>query len=126
MARTVLAVTDLVANAGTNVKNATVATAIDATNSHYIPAGGGELSRYLIHVKNTNGTARVCTVAAGDNPPAYQAALGDKAVTVAATDGEQMILIDSARFLQDDGTVNIDIAASMAGTIAVYRLPVGV
>lgn len=122
MARTVIAATSLSVNAGTNVKNATVATTIDATNSHYF-ATDGKTKLYLIHVKNTNGSNRVATVSAGDNPPAFRAGIGDLAVTVAATDGEQMIIVESDRFVQGNGDINIDIAASMAGTIAVYKLP---
>ena len=73
--------------------------------------------RTILRVTNTNGSDRVVTIKAGDNPPALAAGLGDLAVTVAATTGVQWLgPFESGRFLQADGSMEIDIAASMAGT----------
>ena len=59
----------------------------------------------------------------GDVGPAWRAGLGDLAITVAATTGEQMILVtDTARFRQSNGDLNIDISGANV-TIAAFYLP---
>lgn len=122
MARTAVTVTALSTNAGVSV--AGVGTAIDATNGHVI-ATDGRTHRLIIHVKNTTGSSKAVTVKASSSlVPAFRSSLGDLVVTIAATTGEQMLVLESARFAQPDGSINIDIAASMTGTIAVYKAPV--
>lgn len=123
MARTAVTVTSLSMDAGVDVKSATIATAIDATNGHKISTDG-RTKRYLIHVKNTFAGAKVVTAKAPSSQvPAFRSGLGDKAVSVAASTGEQMLVLDAARFEQANGEIWLDIEASMTGTIAVYKLP---
>jgi hypothetical protein len=123
MARTSITPTALAGNSETAV----VATTIDAalvTAGISVAAGG--LGALVIRVANTNGSDRVITVKAGDDPPGHQASAGDLAVTVAATTGVKFIgPLETARFLQDDGTIHIDLAASFAGTIEIYSFPKG-
>jgi hypothetical protein len=123
MARTSITPTALSPTAET----APVSTTIDATlvtNGISVAAGG--LGALVIRVANTNGSDRVITVKAGDDPPAHQAPIGDLAVTVAATSGVELIgPLETARFLQDDGTIHIDLAASFAGSIEIYSFPKG-
>lgn len=99
-------------------------TTINTTNGAVITAAGGT-ERLLVRITNTNGTNRVATVKAGDNPPAIRSGLGDLAITVPATTGDVSLVVESARFLQDDGTILVDFAASMAGIISAIRLPKG-
>lgn len=117
MARTVLPVTTAY-----NTGAAPTATAIDATNSHYIAASSTPAEELLILVNNTFAGTKTVTVKAGGNPPALSAGQGDLVVTCAASTNGIPIRIESARFLQADGTINLDIAASMTGTISVYKV----
>lgn len=96
-----------------------------------VPANGaniaavGDTSRLLIRVTNTNGTQRTVTFKAGDNPPALRSGLGDLAVVVPATTGERLVVLESARFVQSDGSIDVDFEASMAGVVSAVRLPKG-
>ena len=102
---------------------APTATAVDPTNGHVVSPGSTPLEEVLIVVNNTFAGTKVVTIKAGANPPALSAGQGDLAVTCAAsTNGIPIGPLESARFLQADGTLNIDCAASMTGTIVVYRL----
>lgn len=119
MARTVVPYSTLVANS--NLTDP-AGTTIDQANGMYIAASRPELT--LLRVANTNGSNRVVTIKAGDSPPALAQGLGDLAVTVAATTGVQWIgPFESGRFIQGDGTIEIDFAASFAGTITAFKVP---
>ena len=99
-------------------------TAIVAANTHVITPTG-PLEELVIIITNTEGSTNVVTVLAGDNPPAGSAGLGNKAfTTIAATTG-QVILppLESARFLQNDGTVRITVEAGMEGKITAMQRP---
>jgi hypothetical protein len=125
MARTVIAPVALTLDAGTDVKSATVSTAIDQANGMFF-ASDGRTSRYLLHVKNTHAGANIVTIKAPVDAlpyPAFRSGLGDLAVNIASTTGEQMIVVDSARFMQDGGNVNVDFDAATAGSVVVYKLP---
>lgn len=121
MARDAVTVTALSANA---LNTNPAGTAINTTNGAVIN-GVKAGDRVLVRITNTNGTQRVATVKAGVNPPAPRKGLGDLAVTVPATTGDVLLVLESARFLQADGTINVDFAASMAGIISAVRLPKG-
>lgn len=120
MARTAVTVTTLTANAATTEPAGTTA---DPTNDHVIN-GVDASEQILIRFANTNGSDRVATVVAGDSPPALSAGQGNLDVTVPATTGVKWVgPLESARFLQSDGTINIDLAASFAGTVTAYKIP---
>jgi hypothetical protein len=100
-------------------------TTADATNDHVVEAASLNfpLEELLLVFKNTNGSDRVATIVAGDNPPALSAGLGNLAITVPATTGVMMIQgLESARFLQSNGDLHIDLATSFAGTVHAYKL----
>ena len=119
MARTAVTVTTLTANTATTEPAGTTA---DPTNDHVI--SGVPCEQLLIRLANTNGSDRVATILAGDNPPADAAGQGDLAITVPATTGVKWVgPLSSARFAQDNGDINIDLAASFAGTVTAYRIP---
>lgn len=128
MARTNLPITGLTAN-GAVLNNA--GTAIDATNGMNIaitttgiPAGGNA-DRLVLYVQNTTGSTKTVTVKAGANPPSFRSGLGDITTgNLSATTGTAFIgPFDVSRVLQADGSVNIDFAASMTGTIWALLLP---
>src|SRR5687768_718167 len=122
MARTAIVPRALVANG--NLTGATGATTIDSTlvtNGVVVAAAHPE--RTLIRVTNTEGSTNTVTVNAGDNPPAYAAGSGALVVTVAATSGIQYIgPFESGRFLQSDGTIEVDFESGMTGAIDVLLI----
>lgn len=119
MARDAVTVTAL--TSGTAATNP-AGTAINVSNGAAI-AAAGDTSRLLIRITNTNGSDRVATILAGDSPPALRKGIGDLAITVPATTGDKVVVVESARFMQDDGAIHIDFGASMAGVVSAVRLP---
>ncbi len=123
MPRTAVVPRALVPNG--NLIGSTGATTIDATlvtNGVVVENAKPELM--LIRVTNTEGSTNTVTVNAGDNPPALAAGGGNLVVTVAATTGVQYIgPFESGRFLQSDGTIEIDFESGMTGAIDVLLIP---
>jgi hypothetical protein len=120
MARTAVPIVTL-SRTGAATNAGTVA---DPTNDHVVTLGGVPLSEIVFRFTNTNGTDRVATIVAGDNPPALSAGQGDLDITVPATSGDVTVAgLESARVLQSDGTVHIDLAASYAGAVRAFRVP---
>lgn len=124
MARTNLPLTALAPNssiaapAGTNV---------DATNgmnvqivTNGIPAAYS-LADVFLQVTNSAASAKTVTVRAGSNPPAFRAGLGDLAVSVNASATVFIGPLESARFAQVDGSLNIDFGSGMTGTINAFN-----
>jgi hypothetical protein len=99
-------------------------TAIVHANTHVITPTG-PLEEMIIMVTNTEGSTNAVTVLAGDNPPAESAGLGAKTfTTIAATTGRIILPpLESARFLQNDGTVRITVEANMTGFIMALQRP---
>lgn len=121
MARTAVSYSAWVANS--NLADP-AGTSLDITNDHVINAAKPELT--VLRVTNTHGSSHVVTIKAGDYPPALAAGQGDLTVTVAATTGVQWIgPFESGRFLQSNGTMEIDIEAAHTGTITAFLLPRG-
>lgn len=123
MARTAVVPRALVANGG--LTGATGATTIDATLvTNGVVVASAEPERTLIRVTNTEGSTNTVTINAGDKPPALAAGAGNLVVTVAATTGVQyMGPFESGRFLQSDGTLEIDFESGMTGAIDILLLP---
>lgn len=97
-------------------------TTADQPNGHIIPVASRS-QRIIVRLTNTNGTARVATFKAGVNPPAFRKDLGDLAVSVPATTGDVLVVLESARFVQADGSIWVDLAASFAGTVTAISMP---
>lgn len=123
MARTALTPVALTANA---VVSDPAGTSLDATNSHSV-ATVAPLDEYVIRVTNTTSSTKTVTVKAGSNPPADAAGAGDLVLSCTAGNVTPVTKwfgpLGSARFIQNDGTLNLDVAASMTGTITVFRIP---
>lgn len=129
MARTNLPVTNLTAN-GAVLNSA--GTAIDATNgmnislsagTTSIPAGG-DSDELILYVQNTAGATKTVTVRAGVGGgatmgPAFRSGIGDLTTgNLNATTGTAFIgPFDPSRFLQLDGSINVDFATGTTGTI---------
>jgi hypothetical protein len=122
MARTAVAYSNLVANSSFADP---AGTAVDATNHHVIAAS--EPERTLLRVTNTASATKVITVKAGDNPPATAASLGDATYTLGIGNVTTTVVwlgpFESGRFIQDDGTMLVDIASGHTGTITAFKIP---
>lgn len=119
MPRDAVAVTALASNAGTAEPAGTTITPANGANIANI----GDASRIVVRVTNTNGTQRTVTFKAGANPPAVRSGIGDLAVTVPASTGVRLIVLETARFLKADGSIDVDFETSMAGVIQVLQIP---
>jgi hypothetical protein len=126
MARTNLPLTALVGNSGVAEP---AGTAIDQANgmvinlaSTAVPAAGGP-RHLIIQVKNTFAGTKVATIRAGANPPSMRAALGDITFTCPASANTFLGPFEAARVLQADGTINIDFASGITGTINALLVP---
>ncbi len=118
MARTAVTVTEPAAGAFT----AKASTNADPTNDHVVTVDF-PLEELVLIFTQTDATARAATIVAGDSPPALSAGQGDLTQSIAQNGVYVVAGLESARFLQSDGTLNIDLAASFAGTIEAYRVP---
>lgn len=118
MARGSIPITSLVTNAGTIAAGS----AIDTANGMYINAGG-DTSGLVIRITNTAGTVGTVRFVPGTNPPAFRAGLGTVELTVPATTGEVMVVLESARVAQSGGEIYIDFVTGMTGVVSAYRLP---
>lgn len=120
MARTDVPIVTL-SRAGAATNAGTVA---DPTNDHVVDLAGIPLEEIVLRFTNTNGSDRVATIVAGDSPPALSAGQGNLDITVPATSGDMTVAgLESARYLQSDGTLHIDLAASYAGAVRAFRVP---
>lgn len=68
----------------------------------------GDTHNILLKFENNAAAADIMTVEilAGDNPPAFQAGLGDLRIALAQNEIDYAV-IESARFMQSDGTISI-------------------
>jgi hypothetical protein len=99
-------------------------TAADPTNDHVVDLAGIPLEEIVLRFTNTNGSDRVATIVAGDSPPALSSGQGNLDITVPSTSGDMTVAgLESARYLQSDGTLHIDLAASYAGAVRAFRVP---
>lgn len=128
MARTTLAVTNLpgntaiLNNAGTNIDQANGMNIPIVTNA--IPATGN-LDRLVLYVANSAGSTITVTVRAGANTtgdpqgPAFEAGKGDLVTgNLTASTGTAFIgPFEIARFIQPDGSVNVDFGSGATGKI---------
>jgi len=75
----------------------------------------------LLRAVVTTATTNV-TIKAGDNPPALNSGQGD--LTAACVVGTNWIgPLTSARFIQSDGTINVDVATPANVTLTAFHLP---
>lgn len=89
---------------------------------------GGQSELIMLEVKNTAGAANDLTVSvlAGDNPPAQRAGLGDLDTVIAQNATKIIGPLESARFIQDDGKLNVKFApasGTLAASIRCYKIP---
>lgn len=91
--------------AGGGSGNAKVATSA-ADGWVVSPPSGLQFDERLIFILGSDGTGGTVTFKAGDRYPAQRADLGDLIITLAADDG-RVVHVETSRFLQNDGTINV-------------------
>lgn len=119
MSRVAIPVTTLSKTASTARPAGTTA---DATNDHFVDVSF-PLEELVLEFTQTDATARSFTIVAGDSPPALSAGQGSITQSLAQNAVHLIAGLESGRFVQSDGTLHIDLAASFAGTIRAYRVP---
>ena len=120
MPRDAIAITDV--PAGSSVVTP-AGTTINVANGGNIAIGASH--RLIVRVTNTFAGGKNVTFKAGANPPALRASLGDLVVQVAASTGDRLIVLETARHLKADGTIDVDFEAGMTGAISAIRAPKG-
>ena len=91
-------------------------------------AVGGQSELVLLEVTNNAASAVNLTVSvlAGDNPPAQRAGLGDLDTVLAQNAVKIIGPLESARFIQDDGKLNVKFtpaSGTLAASIRCYKIP---
>ena len=91
-------------------------------------AVGGLSELVVLEVKNTAGAANNLTVSvlAGDNPPAQRAGLGSLDTVIAQNAVKIIGPFESARFIQDDGKLNVTFtpaSGTIGAEIRCYKIP---
>lgn len=122
MATTTIHVTTLGLNAATADP---AGTAIDASKVGVVTPTK-PTRKVALRITNTTAAQKVITIKAGDNPPADAAGQGDLALTFAAGDSTPVtkwVVLEAARFLQNDGTILLEYAASTTGSVEAFQLP---
>jgi hypothetical protein len=120
MARTAVPQSKFVGN-GNLADPAGTALNVGPGNGHSIAAAPSDRMVLKVTVGATGGAV---TVKAGANPPAIAAAQGDLVVAVANSATQWIGPLESGRFIQADGSINVDVAAGVVpGTITAFVLP---
>ena len=94
--------------------------AINTTNGGNL-AAGSFTDRLVLRVDQTFAGTLNLTVRAGVYPPAFRQGMGD--LVLALTQAKHIIFLEAARFVQADGSINIDYQATMTGTVYCYQVP---
>jgi len=87
---------------------------------------GAAAGRLVIEVVEPNTRALTVKVLAGDNPPAVCSGVGDLEVAVAQNSGKIIGPLESARFMQNDGTIQLTFTGTggaAAAQVRTYLLP---
>jgi hypothetical protein len=121
MPRTALTVVSSALNAKTA---AGAGVAVDPTNDHVLSLKGRKGRRVLIEIDHTTATPKTFTVKAGAYGPSIRGKLGDLVISLSATT-RTLIQLETSRFTQANGDVNIDLEAAMTGTIWVFAMAPG-
>jgi hypothetical protein len=94
------------------------AVTLDPTNGHVIPAPTGS-GHVILDIDSTFAGAKTFTIKASPWAPAGE--LGDVVISLNAQ--RALVLLESSRVFQVDGTILIDVQAGATGSIRCYGLP---
>lgn len=135
MARTSVTPTALTGNGGIDIPAGTTINSTLVTNgvniplvTETVPSGPAARDTFL-YITNTAGADKTVTVRAGVGGgatagPAFRSGLGDLAVTCHTASGGCIIgPLESARFAQLDGSINLDFGTGLTGVLTVFQVP---
>lgn len=97
---------------------------LDPTNGHVITPTC-PVNELVIEITHTTAGAKNVTVLAGDNPPANAKGKGNLVEAFGAgnvTPVVKRVVLDSSRFLQNDGTIEIDVESGATGKIRCFKV----
>jgi len=102
-----------------------VPTVLAVTPAYLTPASADTFpvqpaSRYLVHVKNGSGASINVTLDDQSTGPVGATSYNPDVVVAVPAAGERMILVDSLRFRDPNGNVNIAFSATATVTYAIY------
>lgn len=120
MSRTAVTPAQGVINGGT----APTSTTIDSTLvTNGVTIADAVPEKLVIRVNNSATAAKSVIIRAGTSLyPAVESGLGDLTVAVGASATVELTALESARFLQPDGSLSIDFASGTTGTLeTLYR-----
>lgn len=122
MARTAIPVSDLAALIGTLTPTLAdpAGTTADPTNGHTVTGTRPEVLAF--RVKNTTAGSLNAILRAGTQPLAPSSGQGDLTVAVAAGATVWIGPAESARFLQPDGSVSLDLQTGFTGTVTAFKV----
>ena len=125
MARTNLPLTVLTQDGGAVAPSTTAVDVANGMNiamaSSAIPSGSNALGLVIVFNQTFAGAKNI-TIRAGANPPAFRKDKGDLQVSANA----QVAYVgplDPARYMQADGSINIDFDSGTTGTVLALLLP---
>ena len=78
----------------------------NASANTFAIAAGGQAGSHLLLKFFDDGSSDTVVILAGDRPPSQRVDLGNLSITMAASDA-RYIVIETGRFLQDDGTIRV-------------------
>lgn len=117
MARTAVALKNMVKNAGTALTEVDLAT---CTASGAAVSTLTKDDKFLLYVENTNANSATITIKASS----FGIALGQGDLSVTAAQNTPVgIVLEGQRFMQPDGTVNVDVTTAATGVISALDLP---
>lgn len=135
MARTSVTPTVLTGNgitdipAGTTINSTLVTNGVNVPlNTETIPPGPGARDTFL-YVTNTAGADKNVIVRAGVGGgatpgPAFRSGIGDLTVVCHTASGGGLVgPLESARFAQLDGSINVDFGTGLTGVFTVFQVP---
>lgn len=112
---------DALTTLGTIAVPAGSVTPIDQANGNYVKPKRSH--KLVLLVYNSKAGATLLTIRAGAYPPAEEAGVGDLALSLPTVSFVLITGLSGARFLQKDGTINIDTDAGATGSIWAYEMP---
>lgn len=123
MARDNVTPVALVTNVATAQGAATTIVPANGIRVALNPAGNTRRAVIDLDITTTGGTV---TVKAGVYPPAWRQGLGDYVLGTAAPSTRYFLEVESARFIQADGSIWIDFQTGLTGNARAYTLPLDV
>lgn len=135
MARTSVTPINLTGNGSIDIPAGTTIDSTLVTNGVNIPItstglpAGPQLRDLFLYITNTAGADKTVTVRAGVGGgatagPAFRSGMGDLAVTCHTASGGCLVgPLESARFAQLDGSLNVNFGTGLTGVFTAFLMP---